>query len=104
MFVDEVKAISTTQYEYADRAISSKPLINALSGQKLSAYDREYGNVDDYENVLVTLLHSMKWDEIMNMESCFDRGRDNESKRSIQRRWWFKHIDYLRNYLKRGDQ
>lgn len=104
MFVDEVKAISTTQYEYADRAISSKPLIDALSGQKLSAYDSEYGNVDDYENVLVTLLHSMKWDEIMNKESCFDRGRDNESKRSIQRRWGFKHIDYLRNYLKRGDQ
>lgn len=104
MFVDEVKAITTTQYEYADRTISSKPFIEVLSGQKLTAYDSEHSDVDDYENDLVKLLHSMKWDEIVNMKSCFDRCRDNKPKRRIQRRWWFKHVDYLRNYLKRGDQ
>jgi hypothetical protein len=103
MFVDEVKAVSTTHYEYADRIVSSKPLIDILNGQKLVPYDCEYGKEDDYENTLVSLLHSMSWDEIMSIESCFDKVKNAESKRDIQRRGCFKHIDYLRNYFKRGD-
>lgn len=104
MFVDEVKAISTTKYEYADRYVSSKPLIEAIISQKLTAYDSDHCNDDAYENRLIALLHGHKWDEILNMESCFDSCRDDSKKRIIQRRKCFKYVDFIRECFKRGDR
>ena len=104
MFVDEVKALTTTHYKYAGHPVSSEPLIKALTTRELTPYDSSMANVEDYEDEFVRLLHSMKWRDIMTVASSFDEIVGDEQRMEIHRRGLLKHMDYFRGFLKRGDQ
>lgn len=103
MFVDEVKALSTTNYLYSKELPTSQPIIDLLNGKKLSAYDDTVGDSDEFESILINLLHKMDWYSILSMSSDLDSYDNNVVSNKIDRKGLYKIIEVIRPFFKRGD-
>jgi hypothetical protein len=103
MYVDQVKAISTTTYEYVGHPVSSKSITDVLITGQLEAYDTDHGGSLEGEDMLVKFLHNKEWDKVISMSCRFDRNAGDVEMVKIPRRWGIRWIDTIRSQLKRGD-
>ncbi len=98
-FVDYVKAIETTRYQYLQGAESDR-LINMILTGKVQASDSAYCSNVDEEFSIVKLLEDKQWGLLA--------GHQIEilplPKLNVQRRFGFRWLDIIRAKFPRGDR
>lgn len=98
-FVDFVKAIETTRYEYFEGADPER-LVSMLASGKITADDSEFAESDEFEAEVVSALSRCEWGKLadyqppVEMRSCL----------KIERRKGFRWIDGFRSKFARGDR
>lgn len=97
-FVDHVRCIDTTNYEYLKGA-SAKKIIDALMIGRLLPDDESYAENSMGEDEVLKLIHLKKWDELI----FANPSPPISQKQSVSRRWMYRWVDGLRNLLPRGD-
>jgi hypothetical protein len=97
-FVDYVRCIDTTNYEYF-RGASAKKIVDTLISGRLSADDGLYAENLIGEDEVLEFIRLKKWGELIFLNAKIP----DSQKQSVQRRWIYRWVDGLRNLLPRGD-
>jgi len=98
-FVDFVKAIKTTEYEYFDGADPQK-IIDLLKTGELEADDSDFSNNDLEENCVIELLKNKEW----ALLSEYQPPERDLNGIALQRRFGLRWLDSFRAKLVRGDR
>jgi len=98
-FVDFVKAIKTTEYEYFNGA-SADRIIKMFKTGTIEADDPSFAENSLEEGEVISLLHDKQWE---NLSAHQEQAPIPESL-LIQRRFGFRWIDRFREKLARGDR
>jgi hypothetical protein len=97
-FVDHVRCIDTTNYEYLKGA-SAKKIVDTLMGGQLSADDDSYAENSIGEDEVLELIRLKKWGDLIFLNEKIP----NSQRQSVRRRWLYRWMDGLRNLFPRGD-
>jgi hypothetical protein len=97
-YVDQVRCLTTTRYEYFEGADLGR-LPTLLRTGVLQADDASCASDLTGENEVLGLVAARQWQVLL--ESAL--GTTNALRRSVQRRWFLRPIDHLREVLPRGD-
>lgn len=97
-YTNYVKCITPTRYKYLDGADGYK-LINALMSGKLTSDDLIYSYSEDCENSCLNLVRNKQWDRLVLCSV-----HSNSDEYSIQKRFPYSVLGYLRNFLPAGDR
>ncbi|GAA4364682.1 capsule biosynthesis protein [Kangiella marina] len=99
-YIDNVKARTTTRYEYYSGA-DPDVLIRMFKSNQVEAYDKSFEQTDEDELEVIKKIIEKRWRELVSPKSM----NSNLGHRlKISRRGGFKLIDGLRDHLKRGDR
>ena len=97
-YVDQVRCVTTTRYEYFEGADLER-LPNLLRSGEIQADDVSYATDLNGENYVLELIASRAWHTLLESVP----GTTKAQRRSVQRRWFLRPIDHLREALPRGD-
>jgi hypothetical protein len=97
-YVDQVRCVTTTRYEYFEGADLDR-LPALLRTGVLQADDASYASDLTGENEVLTLIAARQWQALLEAAPA----TTNTLRRSVQRRWFMRPIDHLRELLPRGD-
>lgn len=98
-FVDYVRPIETTRYQYFQGADAGR-IIDMFKTGVLAADDPVYGASDSEENPILELLKAKKWGELADYDVPSRMLPIMEIKRRLALRW----VDDFRAMLPRGDR
>ena len=98
-YVDYVKAIETTKYEYFDGENADK-IINMFNSGVIQADDPHFAIDEREEDSIISLLKEKKW----NLLSDYHPAALKLSPLLIQRRFGLRWLDSFRAKLARGDR
>jgi hypothetical protein len=98
-FVDYVRAVKTTSYEYIEGADPER-LLEMFRTGKLIADDQEYDVTDSAENTVLELMKAAAWQQLANVEESVIDG----VPMAINRREVLFWLDGLRERMKHGDR
>jgi len=99
-YVDYVKAIETTKYEYVEGADPSR-IIDALVTGDLKPDDDVFAQDESEESHVTQLLKNKEWEQLADAEQ---EQPLLTSALKIQRRFGFRWVDSFRSRLNRGDR
>jgi hypothetical protein len=97
-FVDQVRCISTTHYEYREGGDLMR-LPELLSSGVLQADDADYASDTAGEDEVLALIAARDWNTLLEAAPVPVAA----PRRTVQRRWLLRPIDSLRDALPRGD-
>ncbi|WP_309045378.1 capsule biosynthesis protein [Marinobacter sediminicola] len=98
-FVDYVKAVETTKYEYFIGG-SADRIIDILKTGRIQPDDPSYGADEQFENDVLVALNDANWAGLADYEIFEPRGVPYDVSRRRGLRW----IDSARSKFKRGDR
>ena len=97
-FVQQVRCITTTRYEYYEGADIDR-LPTLLRTGILKADDYSYAQDTNEEDEVLSMIADRHWQALFEMQLPLL----NTMRRKISRRWLLRPIDGLRNAIPRGD-
>ncbi len=97
-FVDQVRCISTTHYEYREGADPMR-FPELLRSGVLQADDADHASDTAGEDEVLALIAARDWNTLLEAAP----GPVAAPRRTVQRRWLLRPIDRLRDALPRGD-
>jgi hypothetical protein len=97
-FVDQVRCVSTTRYEYLEGADPAR-FPELLRSGVLQADDAGYANGTAGEDEVLAFIAARDWNTLLQAAP----GPAAAQRRTVQRRWPLRPIDHLRDALPRGD-
>lgn len=98
-FVKEVRCVSTTRYEYFKGADLAR-LPDLLTTGVLRADDDEYSTDTAGEDEVLAMIAARQWQRLIDVVP----GSNSTSERlAVQRRWFLRPVDGLRDMMPRGD-
>ena len=97
-FVDQVRCITTTRYKYFGGADPER-LPNMLRTGVVQADDATYAINKSEEDEVLALVAQRNWEALIGSANELP----NAPQRMVQRRWFARPIDRLRESLPRGD-
>lgn len=98
-YVDFVKAIKTTEYEYFEGADSGK-IINMLKSGRIEADDPSFADNETEENSVIDALENKQW----NLLASYETSNPDLTPLLIQRRVGLRWLDGFRSKLAKGDR
>lgn len=98
-FVDQVRAISTTRYEYFEGA-SAERIVAMLKTGRLEPDDASYASDTAGEDTVVDALRRKEWARLAD----YVPARPNLARLAIERRAGLRWVDGLREKFPKGDQ
>lgn len=99
-YIDNVKARTTTRYEYYSGA-NPDVLIRMFKLNQVEAYDKSFDKNDEDEISVVNMIIEKRWRELVSSKT--ERPAFGQ-RLPISRKNGFQLIDSLRDRLKRGDR
>ena len=97
-YVDYVRCVTTTRFEYFQGADLNR-LPNLLRTGVLQADDDTFANDQTGENEVLAVIAARQWQTLLESAPR----TINTQRRNVQRRWFLRSIDHLREALPRGD-
>jgi len=99
-YVNEVRCIATTRYEYADA--SPDRLMNLIKTGVLDPDDVVFADNTNEEDEVLDLIADRKWHEILDQSRRLAQ-KDVTGRQELSRRMPYQLVDTLRERLPRGD-
>lgn len=100
-FVDYVRAIETTKYEYYSGADANR-LVDILKTGTLAADDSTFGHDLDAENEVIELVKRREWEKLIQLAGDGDTVK--KQRLDIGRRKNLRWLDGVRDKFPRGDR
>ncbi len=98
-FVDSVRGLKVTKNKYYEGA-DAQIIIDTIMSGKLVPYDTYYAESSEFENEIINSIINGSWDSISNYDLADLSGK---KELLIEKYWFYKVLDVLRNFLPRGD-
>ncbi|WP_412051282.1 hypothetical protein ACK6D9_08155 [Hoeflea sp. Naph1] len=100
-YVDYVRCVTSTQYEY-HKGGNPQRFLDIIQSGKLSADDDDFAADSSHEDTVLELIEERKWTELMpDMESITTSQR---AEIKILRRNIYRSIDFIRSFFRHGDR
>lgn len=98
-FVDYVKALETTKYQYLEGADPDR-IIRQFETGNIEADDPVFSEFESSENEVLSLLRQNAWGELADYEVPKTVGQPYQ----VNRRFAFRWVDGFRSMFSRGDR